>query len=181
MSAKVSAVMPTQGWLQGELRSAILAACKDDEVLFGSDASERSIMFRVGHYFAPAIETRWPGRMWVDLDYNRMAGHERAKVKKRVTGLLPKPDGKRSVLPDLIVHDRSGSSPYHNILVLEAKKRPAAGKAVKYDLAKLAAYKQDLGYQHAVYLELGDQPRWQWINVHDELRPVMSPHSAVSS
>lgn len=166
------AVTPTREWLEDELRRAILTACTDDKVLLGRDASERSIMFRVGRYLAPAVEERWPGRMWVDLEYNRIASQEKAKVEKRVSGLHPAPDKKRSVFPDLIVHDRNGSSKDHNILVIEAKKRPADVVAEAYDRRKLDAYQRDLMYQHAVYLELGDRPQWQWIGIHDRLRPV---------
>lgn len=166
------AVTPTAEWLEDELRRAVLMACKDDKVLFGRDASERSIMFRVGRYLASAVEERWPGRMWVDLEYNRIASHEKAKVKKQVRGLCDAPDEKRSVFPDLIVHDRRGSSENDNILVVEAKKIPAGSRGEAYDRRKLNAYKHDLNYQYAVYLELGKRPRWEWIDIHGELRRV---------
>jgi hypothetical protein len=166
------AVTPTRKWLEDELRRAILLACRNDKVLLGRDASERSIMFRVGRYLAPAVEERWTGRMWVDLEYNRIANHEKAKVVKQVSGLLDVPDKKHSVFPDLIVHDRNGSSKDHNILIVEAKKFPAASCAEAYDRRKLDAYQHDLMYQYAVYLELGEQPLWQWIGIHDKLRSV---------
>ena len=50
-------------WLEDELCRAILMACEDDTVLFGRDACERSIMFRIGRYLAPAVEGRWPGQL----------------------------------------------------------------------------------------------------------------------
>ncbi|WP_422733796.1 hypothetical protein ACN26Y_28085 [Micromonospora sp. WMMD558] len=169
--------MPTEEWLRVSLGRAILTACRDDEVLLRRGASERSVMFRVGRYLAPEIEQLWPGELWVDLEYNRLAGEP--KIAKAVTGLLdPSSDsateraaaGKRSVLPDLIVHDRAGRTSEHNVLVVEAKKHPASQKAVNFDLRKLNAYKQQLDYQHAVYVELSKgRPRWQWIDVHNEL------------
>ena len=163
---------PTSEWLEDELRKAIVSVCKGDKDLFGRDASERSIMFRVGRYLAPAVESRWPGRMWVDLEYNRIADDDKAKVKKWVSGLCSVPDEKRSVFPDLIVHDRSGSSSDHNILVVEAKKFPAGSAEEAYDRRKLDAYKHDLMYRYAVYLELREEPRWQWIDIHEDLRCV---------
>lgn len=168
---------PTEEWLRAVLGRAILTACTNDEVLLHRDASERSVVFRVGRYLAPVVEERWPGELWVDLEYNRLAGE--AKIAKAVTGLLDygsdnemerEAAQKRSVLPDLIVHDRSGRTRDHNILVAEAKKNPAGQKAVRFDLQKLHAYKQQLDYQHAVYIELGKgRPRWQWIDTDDEL------------
>lgn len=144
--------------------------------MLGRDASERSIMFRVGRYLAPEVEERWPGELWVDLEYNRMG---EGKIAKTLVGL---PDTgsdsameraaaqKRSVLPDLIIHDRAGTTMAHNILVVEAKKHPASQKAVGFDLKKLRAYKQQLEYQYAVYVEFGEgRPRWQWIDIHHEL------------
>jgi hypothetical protein len=164
---------PTREWLEDQLRGAILRVYEHDRVLFGRDACERSIMFRVGRYLAPAVEECWAGRLWVDLEYNRIADDERARVRKRVHGLGRTPDEKRSVFPDLIVHDRTGSSKDHNILVVEAKKFPASCDGEKYDLRKLVAYQCDLMYQYAVYLELDEeQPRWQWIGIHDELQCI---------
>jgi hypothetical protein len=168
----VHAVTPTEDWLRAALGGAILRACSDDEVLLCRDASERSVVFRVGRYLAPVVEGRWPGELWVDLEYNRLAG--KVKITKAVGGLQNELEEdaakKRSVLPDLIIHDRNGNTRDHNILVVEAKKHPAGRKAVKFDLQKLHAYKQQLHYQHAVYVELSKgRPRWQWIDTDDDL------------
>lgn len=173
--------MPTQEWLRGVLGGAILTACKDDETLLRRDASERSIVFRVGRYLAPVVEECWPGRMWVDFEYNRMAGPEGMREAKRVAAPASTPDDRCLVLPDLIVHDRNVSSAWHNVLVVEAKKKcTVRGDDRECDLWKLATYKRDIDYQHAVYVELSDEPRWQWIDVDDELGPVKSPLTAPS-
>jgi hypothetical protein len=123
---------PPREWLEDNLRKAILLAYEGDTVLFGRDACERSIMFRIGRYLAPVVEERWPGRLWVDCEYNRIANPIKARVAKQVAGLGSVPDEKRSVFPDLIVHDRSGSSGDHNILVVEAKKSPADALKVAF-------------------------------------------------
>ena len=147
-------------------------AYEDDKVLFGRDACERSIMFRIGRYLAPVVEERWPGRLWVDCEYNRIADPVQARVAKQVTGLGSVPDEKRSVFPDLIVHNRTGSSSDHNILIVEAKKSPADARRVAFDRRKLKAYKRELLYQYAVYVELTTDPRWQWMGRDRRLRPV---------
>lgn len=88
----------------------------------------------------------------------------------------PEAARKRSVLPDLIVHNRFGRTRAHNILVVEAKKHPANERAVDFDLQKLQAYKQQLDYQHAVYVELSkDSPRWCWIGSNSEMVTIPSP------
>lgn len=87
-------------------------------------------------------------------------------------GLGPVPGEKRSVFPDLIVHDRRGSSREQNILVVEAKKFSGGRRGVAYDRRKLKAYQQDLQYQCAVYLELSKLPRWLWLDRDRQLRPV---------
>jgi hypothetical protein len=177
-SAYSSCVTPPREWLQDELRKAILMACEHDTVLFGRDACERSIMFRIGRYLAPAVEERWAGRLWVDCEYNRIADAVQARVVKQVRlGNVPD-NKKRSVFPDLIVHDRSGSSSEHNILVVEAKKEPAGARGVAYDRRKLKAYQSELLYQYAVYLELGTHPRWQWMDRDHHLQPVTNPQQA---
>jgi hypothetical protein len=41
---------------------------------------------RIGRYLAPIVEGRWPGRLWVDCEYNRIAHAVQAKVAKQVMG-----------------------------------------------------------------------------------------------
>jgi hypothetical protein len=166
-------------WLEGELRTAVLTACESDAVLFSRGASERSVIFRIGRYLAQVVEGQFPGRLWVDVEYNRVADPAQAWVIKQVS-LGGVPDTKRSVFPDLVVHDRRGSSRDHNILIVEAKKDPADPRGVEFDLRKLEAYQHELSYQHAVYLELGMLPRWQWMSRDQQLRPVVEPPGAAS-
>jgi hypothetical protein len=136
-------------------------------------------MFRIGRYLAPVVEERCPGRLWVDCEYNRVADPAQARVIKQVR-LDGIPDTKRSVFPDLIVHDRSGSSLDHNLLIVEAKKVPAVPRGVTFDLRKLEAYQRELFYQYAVYLELGTPPRWRWMDRDHDLRPVTERTAVVS-
>jgi hypothetical protein len=105
-------------------------------------------------------------------------------VKKALKGLNP-PKEESSVFPDLIVHDRTGSSALHNLLVAEAKKASTIrADDVDFDLRKLKLYKEQLKYNYAVYIELGQKPRWQWFGPHERvvstfgdlsLQPVTDP------
>jgi hypothetical protein len=132
-------------------------------------------MFRIGLYLAKLIEPEWSGGWSVDLEYNRMneaLGRER--VPKAVLGLeLDDQDRARNVYPDLIVHKRGRSENTANLLIAEAKKRPFGSTARDFDMRKLEIYCRDLGYQHAVFLELSRQPRWQWIGVDPQLVAVV--------
>jgi hypothetical protein len=85
---------PTREWLRSELGRAILTACEyaGDRVLIDRDSSERSIMFRIGRYLAPVIEDCHPGHLWVDLEYNRVAGATETEehITKMLKGLNPR-------------------------------------------------------------------------------------------
>ncbi len=137
------------------------------------------MMFRICRYLAPVVEERCPRRLWVDCEYNRVADPAQARVIKQVR-LNGVPGRKRSVFPDLIVHDRSGSSPDHNILIVEAKKDPAHPRGVAFDLCKLEAYQSELFYKYAVYLELGTPPQWRWMDRDEQLRPITDRTPATS-
>jgi hypothetical protein len=122
----IAIMAPAPEWLRNELGKAILAVYDGcDQVLISRGSSERSIMFRIGRHLAPVIEDRHPGYLWVDLEYNRVAStkHEQTaeqvaelQVKKELEGLVRKTK-RSSVFPDLIVHDRTGSSARYNLLV----------------------------------------------------------------
>jgi hypothetical protein len=93
--------------------------------------------------------------MNVDVEYNRR-GPERAAVEKKLKSYNV--DQENRVFPDLIVHRRGSDK--DNLLVVECKINartngddPAGwcGCAEK-EVAKLAAYQEDLYYQTAVFL-----------------------------
>jgi hypothetical protein len=73
----------------------------------------------------------------------------------------------------------------HNLLVAEAKKASAIREDhVDFDLRKLELYKEQLKYNDAVYIGMGQKPRWQWFGTHEHvvsafgdlsLEPVIDP------
>ena len=129
-----------------------------DQDLLAIDANERSITFRFAMYLQPYF----PG--WtVDCEYNR-DGIEPKRLGD--LGLYPYSDDDeaKTVFPDVIVH-RRGTRENH--LVLEFKKSTSrVDKAI--DLRKLQGYRQQLGYQHALFVEVGTEGRaaitaLQWV------------------
>ncbi|WP_454677202.1 hypothetical protein [Achromobacter marplatensis] len=117
----------------------------NDPDLLSIDANERSITFRFAMYLQQYF-TGWT----VDCEYNR-DGVE----PKRLGHLELYPDSEddeaKTVFPDVIVHRRQTKE---NLLVLEFKKSTSRVDR-QIDLRKLRGYKQQLGYEHALFVEVG--------------------------
>lgn len=119
----------------------------NDYDLLCIDANERSITFR----FAMYLQLCFPG--WtVDCEYNRDSIEP-----KRLRHLELYPDSEdveaKTVFPDVIVH-RRGTRQNH--LVLDFKKSTSRVDR-EIDLLKLRGYKQQLGYEHALFVEVGTE------------------------
>lgn len=145
-----------------------IAACADQPVskavldaldlLFQNDANllavniaEQTITARLAGY----LQKYFPGYD-VDVEYNRMGD------APKTVAWSDKPE---RVYPDIIVHRRRTTT---NILAIELKKT-SNPESKEDDLLKLAAYRRDLGYSHALFLRLGvgniagTVPECQWV------------------
>jgi hypothetical protein len=121
----------------------------NDHDLLSIDANERSITFR----FAMYLQSHFPG--WtVDCEYNR-DGTEPKRLGHLELYPHSDDDEAKTVFPDVIVH-RRGTSQNH--LVLEFKKSTSRVDR-QIDLRKLRGYKQQLGYEHALFVEVGTEGR----------------------
>lgn len=124
---------------------ALTELIEADEYLLRIDANERSITFRFAFY----LQRRLP-EWTIDCEYNR-DGVDPKRLGH--LGLYPDSEDEdaKTVFPDVIVHQRGGNE---NYLVIEFKKSTSRiGREV--DLAKLQGYKQQLGYQYALFVEVG--------------------------
>ena len=126
---------------------ALSELLENDNDLLGIDANERSITFR----FAMYLQQHFPD--WtVDCEYNRDGTDP-----KRLGHLELYPDSEddeaKTVFPDVIVHRRGTRN---NYLVLEFKKSTSRIDR-QIDLRKLRGYKQQLGYEHALFVEVGTE------------------------
>lgn len=133
----------------GAVARALSELLLNDHDLLGIDANERSITFR----FAMYLQRRFAD--WtVDCEYNRDGADP-----KRLGHLELYPDREddeaKTVFPDVIVH-RRGTRQNH--LVLEFKKSTSRVDR-QIDLRKLRGYKQQLGYEHALFVEVGTEGR----------------------
>jgi hypothetical protein len=115
-----------------------------DAYLLKIDANERSITFR----FAMHLQARLPD--WqIDCEFNR-DGVE----PKKLAHLELYPDSEdeeaKTVYPDVIAHERGTKK---NHLVIEFKK--STSKVDRgIDIRKLRGYKQQLGFSHALFVEV---------------------------
>ena len=132
--------------------SALDLLFQNDGNLLSVNASEQAIAAR----FAGYLQGHFPGYD-VDVEYNRMGD-----VPKTVAWS----DKPERVYPDIIVHRRRTNT---NVLAIELKKTSnPEGKA--NDLLKLAAYRRELGYLHALFLRLGvgdivgSVPECEWVS-----------------
>src|SRR5690606_20852317 len=129
----------------GSVLIALAALLEQDRHLLQVDANERAITYR----FAIYLQEQMPA--WhIDCEYNRNAAEP-----KQLRHLDLKPDSKdveeRTVFPDVIAHHRGTDE---NYLVIEFKKSTSTID-VGVDYLKLHGYKQELRYQHALFIKVG--------------------------
>lgn len=125
--------------------------------LLSNNSSEQNLTQRL----AVLLEQSFPG--WhVDCEYNR----DQDAIKRLRYAISPShPMEEKDVVPDIIVHRRMTQD---NLLVIEVKKSTNAEPDEK-DLAKLQAFRDQLGYRNALFIRFiagTDQPgikRMEWI------------------
>lgn len=134
--------------LQREPGEAVLRSLErllnEDGHLLKVDANERSLTHRVGIY----LQQEFPN--WnVDCEYNR-DDHEPKELW--IEGGDPDvyDENAQTVYPDIVIHKRGSKN---NYLVIEFKKTSSRVGDEK-DFTKLRAFCQQLGYRHALFVEL---------------------------
>ena len=121
----------------------------NDLNLLESDLNERTISSQLARYLQACF-----GEWHVDCEYNR--NHDDPKRLKIYPQRILREEFYRdtlgrSVFPDIIVHRRGEES---NFIVMEIKKTTSSvGK--EFDIMKLREFKRQLGYQYALFLEIG--------------------------
>lgn len=132
------------------LSTALERVIEDDTDLLKYDVNERSITHRLAVYLEEEVGGEWN----VDVEYNREGEDEVSKsismehLKSKISDDVDPEDlDAKTVYPDVIVHNRGER--YENLLVIEAKK---SGRSGEYDREKLTAYKEELRYEHGVFV-----------------------------
>lgn len=136
------------------LVKALICLFTEDKKLFELNVNERSITHRLALYLQDLYQD-WN----VDCEYNR---DKHDKKELELPGL--KPDSKdtdaQTVFPDIIIHKRNSDE---NYLVIEAKKT-SSNVSKKADIKKLNAFRDQLGYQYALFIEFSVKPNEAGIN-----------------
>lgn len=132
-----------------------------DQFLLNNDVAERAITHKMGMYLQQILEESKES-FDVDCEYNRMGknkdGHiyliEGDYFSKTVClsgeSVSDESDVGSRVYPDIIVHKRGTAE---NVLIIEVKVAGKVGKRT-HDYKKLKAYRDDLQYEHAFFIEL---------------------------
>lgn len=102
------------------------------------DVNERALAGRLADYIRPYFQD-----FDVEVEYNRMG-----EAPKK----LAWDENPDYVFPDIIVHEPMTND--RNLLVIEIKKSSNQESKEK-DLKKLAAFRAELEYQHALFLRIG--------------------------
>ena len=124
------------------INGAIAKLLRHDKYLLEKDVNERAISHRLAHYLKQYF-SKWD----VDCEYNR--NHDDPKrLKLKPRGVSDQDLEAVTVYPDIIVHKRSTEK---NLLVIEMKKSTSR-QSVDYDIEKLHGFKQELGYEYAVFV-----------------------------
>ena len=126
--------------LEASLDKLILA----EREIITNDINESSISHRLANY----LEPHFPG--WnVDCEYNR--NHDdpkRLQIQRR--NIESDDTQATTVFPDIIIHRRGTDD---NLVVIEMKKTTSQ-ESDSYDIGKLNAFKEQLGYQFAIFIKV---------------------------
>jgi hypothetical protein len=131
--------------------SALRVLVERDSYLLSVDANERSITHRLAMYLQAELK-----ELDVDCEYNR-TGLDPKRVGHLDLCANPDDTDAQSVFPDIIAHARGTQE--RNYLAIELKKDTRRiGREV--DRQKLRAYRHELRYRFALFIELqtGQRP-----------------------
>ncbi|MBL3591232.1 MAG: hypothetical protein JMN24_15785 [gamma proteobacterium endosymbiont of Lamellibrachia anaximandri] len=126
--------------IREKVEEIVILFMDEEAELLTNNSSEQAIT----HRLAVMLEQNFNG--WnVDCEYNR---NQDTIKRLRYTISPDRPIEERDVVPDIIVHKRMTEN---NLLVIEVKKSTNPESEAK-DLAKLSAFKEQLGYQNALFI-----------------------------
>lgn len=130
--------------VESALNDSLNQLLRSDGDILAMDVNERSISHRLASYLEPFFQG-WN----VDCEYNR--NHDdpkRLEIRRR--NIQSDDTQATTVFPDIIVHRRGTDE---NFVVIEMKKT-SSQESDHYDLEKLNAFKEQLGYQFAIFVKV---------------------------
>ncbi|MFE6919947.1 hypothetical protein ACFVAV_02765 [Nocardia sp. NPDC057663] len=151
--------------IESLVRAAIRQVWADCPDLVLDAVHERTVVAHIAAVLNRRL-AELPGSFRADVEYDRVSRLGFAVLRKQLWLIREGRDELHPVVPDLIVHAPRGQFTRRNVLVLEAKKGRVSSRARELDYIKLGSFIEQLGYQHAVFLEfdgVGGRPRIEWI------------------
>lgn len=130
--------------IESALDNAIAQLLRADSDIMIMDINERTISHRLANYLEPLF-SGWN----IDCEYNR--NHDdpkRLNIRRR--NIKSDDTEATTVFPDIIIHRRGTDE---NLVVIEMKKTTST-ESDAYDLSKLDAFKNQLGYQFAIFIKV---------------------------
>ncbi|MFA5423717.1 MAG: hypothetical protein WC374_07645 [Phycisphaerae bacterium] len=127
--------------VEEKIKRSFILLFKNDEYLLHTEVNERALT----HQFAVYLADEFLGYS-VDCEYNRN-GIDKKKLRSFRKEIYSDDTEGATVYPDIIVHHRGTKS---NFIVIEAKKTSNKNQE---DIRKLEAYKKELGYKYAVFVQ----------------------------
>ena len=126
------------------LRKSINQLLRSDSEILINDINERSISHKLAIYLEPYFQG-WN----IDCEYNRNHDNpKRLEITKR--NIQSDDTQATTVYPDIIIHHRGTND---NLVVIEMKKT-TSNESDDYDIGKLRAFKNQLGYQFAIFIKV---------------------------
>ncbi len=130
--------------IEQALKEALKTLLARDKEILRADINERTISHRLALYLEPYF-----GDWNVDCEYNR--NHNDPKRLEIPRKMVRNDDTRAStVFPDIIIHKRDTNE---NLLVIEIKKTTSREKD-DFDLHKLKAFRNQIGYKLAVFVKV---------------------------
>ena len=136
------------------LAKALNCLFMGDKKLFEINVNERSITHRFALYLQDLYQD-WN----VDCEYNR-DGHSPKELELKELEPNNKDTDAQTVFPDIIIHKRGSDE---NYLVIEAKKT-SRSVSRNTDIKKLKAFRNQLGYKYALFIEFSVKPNEPGVN-----------------
>jgi hypothetical protein len=129
---------------ENKINTALSLLRKNDYHLLKEDVNERSITHKLAIYLEQQFKD-WD----VDCEYNRN-GHDKKELDLGYEQICNDDEHAKTVFPDIIIHHRGKDE---NLIVIEVKKSTSQVSKC-FDIKKLIAFKKQLKYQYAMFLEI---------------------------
>lgn len=152
MNEKVWEKIPQSFPRKSDFVKALSEFLLKEKFLLCKDLNERTLTHKLAEYLQKYFQD-----YHVDCEYNRMMLEEEYITKRlnlKIENVNTNDITQKTVFPDIIIHKRGNN--LNNLVVIEVKKKEN-NHGKEFDLKKLKAFKKELNYKWAFYIEFNNQ------------------------